>query len=262
MNREGVVVVIGLGEVGGPLSRVLSREYSVRGRDIDEVPIDGPISTLHMCFPYQAGAFVESAVGYIEQYSPQLVIVNSTVLPGTSRRVHERSGVPVAFSPVRGKHVRMESDLLRYRKFVSGSSPEVAEQAAQHFERAGLRTARMGTLEALEVAKLLETTYFGLLIAWAQEVERFCHKVEADYDEVMRFVEEIDQLPPVIYQPGYIGGHCVIPNCRLLSKLKSSGFLDIINDSNNLKAKELISMDQSLDERISPRPVRITRDTP
>ena len=40
--------------------------------------------------------------------------------------------------------------------------------------------------------------------------------VGADYDEAASFFEEVDFLPRVKYFPGFIGGHCVIPNINLL----------------------------------------------
>ena len=44
--------------------------------------------------------------------------------------------------------------------------------AAEHFKRIGIKTKILKSPEASELAKLVEkTTYFGLLIAWAQEVE-------------------------------------------------------------------------------------------
>ena len=76
----------------------------------------------------------------------------------------------------------------------------------------------MSSPEALELAKLLETTYFGLLIAWAQEMNRFAETANADYLEVGKFFREIGYLPNVLFQPGFIGGHCVMPNIALLQQ--------------------------------------------
>ena len=84
----------------------------------------------------------------------------------------------------------------------------------------------ISSCETLELAKLHETTYFGLMVAWSQEVERFCSDLNANYEEVMKFVEEVSYLPPVTFQPGYIGGHCVMPNIELLKKVRSSPFLN------------------------------------
>ena len=86
--------------------------------------------------------------------------------------------------------------------------------------------------------KLTETTYFALMIAWAQEVERFAEQVQVDYEAVASFYEEIGFFPPVKYFPGVIGGHCVMPNIELLKERYSSRLLDAIEWSNELRAAE------------------------
>jgi UDP-glucose 6-dehydrogenase len=97
----------------------------------------------------------------------------------------------------------------------------------------------MSTPEALELAKLLETTYFGLLIAWAQEMNRFSETVSADYVEVGKFFREIAYLPNVLFQPGFIGGHCVMPNIDLLQQRFPSEFLQVVKGSNETRKAEL-----------------------
>jgi hypothetical protein len=101
----------------------------------------------------------------------------------------------------------------------------------------GLGTRVLSSPEAAEVAKLSETTFFGLMIAWAQEVERYADKVGADYDEIVSFYDEIGFFPPVRYFPGVIGGHCVMPNIELLGRLGDSGILRAVKDSNQLKVE-------------------------
>jgi hypothetical protein len=102
--------------------------------------------------------------------------------------------------------------------------------------------------EATELAKLTETTYFGLLIAWAQEVERYCDAVGVEYDEVVGIYEEIGVFPPVKYFPGVIGGHCVMPNIEILNALAESPVLDAIRWSNLQK----IARDQARDASLAP----------
>ena len=75
----------------------------------------------------------------------------------------------------------MVDDLYVYVKFVAGTVAEATERVQAHFIAAGLKSEIISTPEALELAKLLETTYFGLLIAWAQEMNRFAGAVNADY---------------------------------------------------------------------------------
>jgi len=126
----------------------------------------------------------------------------------------------------------MRDDLFHYTKFVGAVDRAKAERAAEHWKSIGMNTRILASPEASELAKLTETSYFGLLIAWAQEIERACDKSGQDYDEVISFYEEIMFLPRVKYFPGVIGGHCVMANIDLLKQSQDSDLLDAIRSSN------------------------------
>jgi UDP-N-acetyl-D-mannosaminuronate dehydrogenase len=237
---NGKTLVVGLGEVGGALAEVLSRVEPVLRHDIEPLDFSEPIDVMHLCFPFQNREQYETtALGYIRKFQPHLTIINSTVLPGTTSSLAQRSAMPVAYSPVRGKHARMTDDLMRYFKFVAASDPAIACLAEQHFQAAGMKTRRMNRVETLELAKLSETTYFGVLIAFAQEINRYCEALDGDYYEASEFFDEIDFLPRCRYFPGVIGGHCVIPNINLMLQLAPAPLLEAVLTSNQQRAREL-----------------------
>lgn len=236
MSRSGNVMVIGLGEIGKPLLEVISKHHRTVG--VDVVPptkSPGEIDVMHVCYPFKIDDFIGQTVKYIDLYKPRLTILNSTVSVGTTRAIAERTGAAVVNSPVRGKHTRMSADLLRYDKFVGGVDAESAQCAAQHFESVGMRVRILSSPEATELAKLTETTYFGLIIAWAQEVERYCDQLGVDYDEIVSMYEEVPFFPPVKYFPGVIGGHCVMSNIEILGRMTHSDILKAIESSNAQK---------------------------
>jgi UDP-N-acetyl-D-mannosaminuronate dehydrogenase len=240
VQEKGKTLVVGLGEVGGALAEVLERTGPVLRHDIEPRSFNDPIEVMHLCVPFSAREqFEEIALSYIERFKLALTIVNSTVLPGTTRSIARRSGRPAAYSPVRGKHVRMVHDLLHYKKFVAACDVKTARRAERHFRQAGIRTRRLDQPETLELAKLAETTYFGLLIAFAQELNRYAGAACADYDQAVTFFEEVGFLPRVRYFPGFIGGHCVIPNINLLRQIARSPLLEAVLDSNHRRAEEL-----------------------
>jgi UDP-N-acetyl-D-mannosaminuronate dehydrogenase len=230
-----MVVVVGLGEVGRPLFQILSRTFDCVGIDIDPVAVDAPVSVMHICYPFPVPNFCQITADYIRMFAPALTIIHATVPPGTTREIESLvDDSPVAFSPVRGKHVRMEQDMMRYRKFVAAPTESALRAAQEHLSEAGFSTAIMPTPEVAELAKLLETTYLGVLIAWAQEMERLAVQYEGSFSDVNAFLEEIDFLPSHIF-PGVIGGHCVLPNIDLLRSRVESDFLDLVVQSNLLK---------------------------
>jgi len=229
------VVVVGLGEVGKPILDLVSPHYDAFGVDIAPVGRIEEVEVMHICYPFQIRDFSDETARYIEFFRPKLTIINSTIGVGTTRAIAERTGAAVVNSPVRGKHARMLEELRMYTKFVGAMDPTAGDQAAKHFESAGLQTKILSSPEATELAKLTETTYFGLMIAWAQEIERYCDQFGQDYDDVVSFYEEIKFFPPVKYFPGIIGGHCVMPNIKILNKCDHSVILDAILASNKMK---------------------------
>jgi UDP-glucose 6-dehydrogenase len=233
-------LVVGLGEVGGALTKVLEANGPVSVLDVKPVEITGPIDVMHVCFPFQQRrGFVPAVVERIKQFVPSLTIINSTVLPGTTRAIASATGAAVAYSPIRGKHAKMVEDLRHYTKFVASPDRETAGRAEDHFRSLGMKTSIMAEPETLELAKLAETTYFGIQIAFAQELNRYAGRVGGQYSEAVKFFEEVDFLPRVTYFPGFIGGHCVIPNIQLLQEIEDSPLLDAILESNARRAEEL-----------------------
>ncbi len=238
MEKNKQVVVAGLGEVGRPLLELASERYQTVGIDIvsPQEPTAN-VHVLHVCYPFAIKDFVGATKRYIARFNPELTIINSTVAVGTTRAIAEQTGAAVVSSPVRGKHARMLQDLRHYVKFIGPVDAVTGQAASAHFQSLGLKTRVLSSPEATELAKLTETTYFGLLIAWAQETERYCDRFNERYEEIASFWEEIKYLPPVTYFPGIIGGHCVMPNIEILSKFAHSPILKAIKDSNQMKIK-------------------------
>jgi len=258
IGNEAVTLVVGLGEVGKPLFTILHKQDpEVIGIDIEPVSIDRQVGILHVCFPFKTSDLFQNVVAsYARKYRPEVIVVNSTVVPGTTRNIETETGIPCVYSPIRGKHTKMVDDLYMYVKFVAGANAEATDRVQTQFRAAGLQSETISTPEALELAKLLETTYFGLLIAWAQEMNRFAETVNADYLEVGKFFSEIAYLPKVLFQPGIIGGHCVMPNINLLQQRFQSDFLEVMKSSNEARKAELAAQQQQhIDERLQPLPL-------
>lgn len=258
MENNKQIVIAGLGEVGKPLYQLISQHLDTVGIDVD-TPFDNvkEVEILHVCFPFQVKDFQGEVARYAELFKPELIIINSTVAVGTTRTVAERTGIPAVNSPIRGKHARMFEELQKYRKFVGASNPDAGQHAVRHFQSVGLNTKLLSSPEASELAKLTETTYFGLMIAWAQELERYCDRSGANYEEIIAFYEEIKFFPSVKYFPGTIGGHCVMPNIEILRGFDDSMILQSIEASNQMKIER---DSRKIDAELSPD--RVTVQTP
>lgn len=242
------VLVIGLGEVGNALCQVIecSGKYRLFKRDVKDIKIEEEIDVVHICIPYMDN-FIEIAADYIKKYSPKLVVINSTVRPGTTKAVYDKTKKSIVHSPVRGKHPQMKEGLMLFVKFIGPVDKKSGEIAKEHFESLGIKTEIMKSPFETEIGKLFDTTYYGLCIAYHQEMERICKKFGADFGQtVTRFNETYNDgcritnpnvVRPVLF-PGFIGGHCVMPNISILKKDTKSDFLDAIEKSNELKKKD------------------------
>ena len=135
----------------------------------------------------------------------------------------------------------MLKDLQRYTKFfvISSSAPRkqwAIKEFKKQMKNCGIKTKQMSKPETLELGKILcDTSYYGWLINFAQITKIISDREKVDYDEMWSFADEIHKFlgnRPKMF-PGFIGGHCVIPNLELIND-KS---LNQINQINNLFKK-------------------------
>ncbi len=246
------VAVIGLGEVGSAVYRVAekSRAFQLYGYDIDPSrtihrleDIPAPIDYLHIAIPFRnMASFLEAVEGYAERLRPRMVLVHSTVAPGTTRAIHARLGVPVAYTPVRGKHPCIERHLRFWPKWVAALPRDAIDEAARHLEAMGLPVKSCECEpETLELAKLWETVYRAAMIAAWQELHRMALRFGADVEKIAEFVAEVHEVlrDRPVYYPGVIGGHCLIPNTEILRSVYPSKLLDFILESNEVRREEV-----------------------
>ena len=251
------VLVVGLGEIGRALFELLKEEdsFTVYGLDLDETKMratdqdrskmPNEVDTMHICFPCKIQEkFVDTVASYAKQFKPKLLIVNSTVLPGTTKKIYEQYNCLVAHSPVRGVHESLEHmkwELKRWTKYAGGANAKAGEAARQHFKKLGLKTKTLKGCAEMELAKLFETTYRAWMVACFQEMQRISRHFGAEFDGVVDFIEDTHRVRfdrPVMF-PGVIGGHCLIPNVELLLESYDSEFLKLILKSNEKRKEEI-----------------------
>lgn len=246
------ILVVGLGEVGSAVYRLASNAPGVEtyGYDIDasrsvhrleEVP--SPIDFLHVAIPFKGyQPFLDAVRAYVERFEPRHVIVHSTVAPGTTRMLREKLGVPVSYSPVRGKHPCIERHLRFWPKWVATLPRERLGEASEHLRLLGMPVKPCNCEpETLELAKLWETVYRAAMIAAWQELHRMALRFGADIEKITEFVAEVHEVlrDRPVYYPSVIGGHCLIPNTRILRSVYQSKLLDFILESNELRQEEI-----------------------
>jgi len=244
-------IVAGLGEIGFPILKLLSKSGIVVGYDINPKLTNiqrfqkfekSNVRFLHICFPFTK-KFSSNVISLSKKFHPYCIVIHSTVSPYTTKNLQKQLPIPVIYSATRGVHKRMFSDLKRYTKFFAVDKKiQKAKWAASEYtklmKKCGVKTKKMSTPVTLELAKIVvDTSYYGWLINYAQlsNIMAIQHKV--NYDEMWSFSDEIQKFlsnRPKLY-PGFIGGHCVIPNLDLMNDSN----LDIINEINNIYVKKV-----------------------
>ena len=199
-------------------------------------------SFLHITIPV-TDKFIRNILELYKKFHPECIVIHSTIKPGTTEKLQGKLPSPVIYSATRGVHKRMIYDLKRYTKFfvISSSAPRknwASSKFVKLMKDCGIKTKRMSKPKTLELAKIIcDTTYLGWLINYAQLSNRIAIEYRIDYDEMWSFSDEIHKFlgnRPKMY-PGYIGGHCVIPNLNLIN----DETLNLINKMNNSYAEKL-----------------------
>ena len=239
-------IILGMGEVGETLFDLLvDRKFDCIGIDLDNSKcknytenkiIENP-QYLHVCLPGELEKFTDIVIEWINKIKNiQVVVIHSTVKPGTTKSIQERSSIPILFSPVRGVHRRFLDDIKKYTKFISFDNTEINSEIKKDLENRFEKVEWMSTTKTAELAKILvDTTYYGWLINYAQITKMICEKENVDFDEMWKFADEIHENlgnRPKMF-PGIIGGHCVIPNLNLVEYEN----LDVIKTINEMYEK-------------------------
>lgn len=239
-------LVVGLGHVGKPIYELFRGQYDeVAGIDIDVTKgkATPPVDFMHICFGY-TDTFEKEALRYINEYTPRITVIEATVPVGTARRLFKESGRPIFHSPLKGNEKDgMKWGLLTYTKFVGmpdDSLQSEAEKLLEHYRSVGIKATLAGDSNTTELAKLIETTYYAVMIGFFQEVERMSNHFEADFETVSKFQalttteSGYRHLRPVFF-PGIIGGHCLMPNAEILDSQYDSPFVKALIESNEKK---------------------------
>ncbi len=147
-----------------------------------------------------------------------LIVLQSTVPPGTARRVFGRyktSGQDLvagkdyglAYSPERTQAPQVLRDLRAYPKILGGIDAKSAFALSEIYGTFAPRVISMKSLEAAELEKVVENSYRDVNIAFANELAQICEIYGADAREVIAAANS--QPYSHILNPGLVGGHCI-----------------------------------------------------
>jgi UDP-N-acetyl-D-glucosamine dehydrogenase len=176
-----------------------------------------------------------------------LVIVESTIEPGTCRRIilpilMSESGLKdsdfeLAYSPERIDPTNKNWSVKNTPKLVAGYTDSAAKNAELFYSRFVSAVNVCSSLEIAETAKLLENSFRLVNISFINELSIFCQRMGIDIEEVIAAAS----TKPYGFMPFYpsigVGGHCIpVDPIYLANAAKtvgvSSRFIDLADQIN------------------------------
>ena len=151
--------------------------------------------------------------------SGALVIVESTIAPGTCRNILlpillKESGlklgdVEIAYSPERIDPSNKKWGIRNTPKLLAGLTENSTNRALKFYGKFIDSINICSSLEIAETAKLLENSFRFINISFINELAIFCQKVEIDINEVISAAATKPYGFMSFYPSIGIGGHCI-----------------------------------------------------
>jgi hypothetical protein len=229
--------IVGYGEVGSSLNKVyknnninckISDSYKGYKDDFKDITI------LNICIPYlELETFISQVKEYITN-NVQLILIHSSIGLGVISRLKGLYPmIHIVHSPVRGVHPYLAEGLETFVKFVGHckGDEKSGKFASEHLNSLGIDTEITDDTTSI-LAKLFSTTYYGMCIAFTEDMGRICDNYDVDFNKIQvwnnSYNEGYDKLGkgnvkrPVLFRipdGKSIGGHCVVPNARILKNM-------------------------------------------
>lgn len=236
-------LIIGHGQIGQAIHAMLDRSedeivetYDIQkntDKDKEAIVAENKIDVLHVCFPYKDG-FIDNVKNYIQEFDPKYTVIYSTVKIGTTKQL----GKNVFHSPVVGRHPNLYEGVLYGMRFI-GTNQADAHPVDILWESLGARVRVVDSTDATEFIKIRSTSKFGINLVWADYEKSVADDIGMNFGILKEFDEDYNKLyiklgmewaQQYILDPpeGQIGGHCVIPNAKLLNEQYPNEMLDRI----------------------------------
>jgi len=233
------VGVMGLGNIGLPVARHISKFYPVKGYDIKDAAIINALSkgvqastkleladiyviAVNTYFRNKAPdmSAVDSCCNKISKLNPtSLVCFESTLTVGTSRQMAEKYKLNyVAVCPHRWwQHDQVNHGVVQTR-VIGTLNPESKQKATQFYRSLHIPIYQVGSTELAEASKLAENSDYYLRIAYAEALKLMCDKNGLDFSQLREAVNTKWNMDLPDAMNG-IGGECLPKDIQFLQCL-------------------------------------------
>lgn len=230
MEINKKIGILGFGEVGKAIASFYEDPFIQDPAAGLQIAPGVELDILHVCIPCRNDIeFVGATIEMIEAHGTgALIFIHTTVPVGTTALIG-KTYPHIVHSPIRGVHPNLADGIRTFPMYVGADASGAGRLAAEHLEELGISPVVVYKSATTELLKLLDTTYYGLAIAFHAYAKKLCEKQGVSFDMVMTeanrsYNEGYEKLGksnvirPVLFPPegGKIGGHCVIPNAEIL----------------------------------------------
>jgi hypothetical protein len=215
-------ILCGHGEIGKAIESYYGQYHRIDVYDIKEVfdPVRflGKYDILLVTIPYSEH-FTETVKEFQTKFNVKDTVIFSTVAIGTTSQIPN-----AVHSPIEGKHPLLSSSIRLWQVFIGGHNIK----AEDFFNQAYKQYFVLNKPEQTEFLKLQSTTNYGLMLEYARYCKSVCDKIGMSYEYVKKFNQCYNDLYVNLFMPEYqryilnapdgiLGGHCVLPNAKILN---------------------------------------------
>lgn len=235
-NNNQKIGILGYGEVGQAIAKFY-RNPKIKDLKRDDGLFG--VGVLNVCIPWSE-KFLDIVEKEIKKIKPKLTIIHSTVAPGTTKKLAQKFNGMVVHSPIRGVHPNLYQGVKTFIKYIGVDNKRAGKLAEKHLRSLNIKTKLFMPSMTTEVGKILDTTYYGIVIAWHGEMKEICDKLGVDfesavtdfnktYNEGYTRLGKSNVVRPVLYPPqSGRSKHCIVPNATILSKYYETPILKLL----------------------------------
>lgn len=251
------VLILGLGTVGQALYwDMIKKNYpacKVYFADLDfpnsPFMFIQNVDLVHICIPYTSYEQFKWIIYQCKKYSPKYILIHSTLPIDCVEKLKRDISAEIIHAPVRGwgTDKKLGEGMRKHPLFVSGYNNEILDYLIDLGFGSQMNKKEIGneifpihilsTSKEVALNKLINTTWFGLQIAFCNMMYDLCKTLNIDFKESYIFSMTSDIIgrkytkhkkshaeSPVLIRrpvmaPGNIGGKCVMQNLEFLKEL-------------------------------------------
>jgi len=161
--------------------------------------------------------------------SSALVSVESTIIPGTCRKIFEtifKSEIRLVHAPHRYWALEPETHGVNQIRVLGAVNAESLSAGLGFYqETLGIPMHVVSSAEVAEMCKITENAHRFLQIAFAEELKMMCGKIGLDFDELRKALNTKWNVDMPEARAG-VGGHCLPKDIRYVTSIAPSAILE------------------------------------